>query len=77
MNAWFLSKEDRIKAIERVEENLTGIKNDSWMLCQAIEASLDIKAWLLFIIQIAGQIVNGVIQSVSSLYGPYSNQTAN
>jgi hypothetical protein len=66
--AWFLTEEDRDKAVKRVEENMTGIKSDQWKMHQCIEALLDIKAWLLFIIQIAGQIANGGVQSVSSTF---------
>lgn len=64
MNAKFLSPEDRIKAIERVQENMTGIKSNTWKPKQSIEALLDIKVWLLVLIQLSAQIANGGITSV-------------
>jgi ACS family allantoate permease-like MFS transporter len=43
MNAWFLSREDRIKAVERVRHNMTGIKNNEWKKSQVIKALFDPK----------------------------------
>lgn len=64
-NARFLSQQDRVKAVTRVAENKTGIKDSIWRLPQAIEATLDIKIWLLVIIQVATNVANGGVQSVS------------
>lgn len=66
-NARFLSKDDQIKAVHRVRENMTGIRNNIWKPAQALEALLDIKVWLLVAIQIAQQIANGGLQSVSAI----------
>lgn len=65
MKARFFSEADRIKAIERVEENMTGIKSDKFRWYQCKEALLDVKAWTLVVIQICGNIPNGGIQGVS------------
>lgn len=67
MNARFLKEEDRIKAVERVQENKTGIKNNAWKLVQAVEATTDIKIWLLVVIQMSTNVANGGVQSVSLL----------
>lgn len=67
MAARFLNEQDRIKAVQRVQENKTGIKNNEWKLPQAIEATLDIKIWLLVIIQLTTNVANGGVQSVSPL----------
>ena len=64
MSACFLKPEDRTKAIERVQENMTGIKNNTWKRSQSMEAFLDIKLWLLFVIQLAQQIANGGVHGV-------------
>lgn len=66
MTARFLSDSDRAKAIRRVEENMTGIKNDTWKRYQFIEALTDVKVWLFVLIQLTGQIANGGVHSVSS-----------
>jgi hypothetical protein len=68
MTAKFLDEQDRIKAVERVAENKTGIKNNVWKLAQAIEATLDVKIWLLVIIQLSTNVANGGVQSVRSFH---------
>ncbi|KAH9223914.1 major facilitator superfamily domain-containing protein [Leptodontidium sp. 2 PMI_412] len=67
MNARFLSKEDRIKAIERVKENLTGIKNNRWKKHQAIDALTDPKSWFIFFIGLCCNIPNGGITGFGSI----------
>ncbi len=64
VKAWFLSTEDRAKAIKRVESNMTGVKTSKVQWYQCLEALLDIKVWLLVLIQISGQIANGGVHSV-------------
>ncbi|KAK3179307.1 hypothetical protein K4F52_009210 [Lecanicillium sp. MT-2017a] len=65
--AWFLSKEDRVKAIKRVASNMTGVKTNKIQWYQCREAFLDINVWLLVIIQISGQIANGGVQGFGSI----------
>ncbi|KAE8376406.1 major facilitator superfamily domain-containing protein [Aspergillus bertholletiae] len=67
MNARFLSEEDRRKAITRVQENMTGIKNDEFKIHQFAEALLDLKCWALVLIQIAGSIPNGGVSNFGSI----------
>ena len=66
-NAWFLSELDRKKAIARVQENLTGIKNNEFKWGQCREALLDMKTWLLVLIQLGSNIPNGGVTTVSHL----------
>lgn len=65
MAAWFLNKGDRVKAIERVQENMTGIKNREWKREQMMEAFTDPKAWLTVIIMLSANIPNGGVGNVS------------
>ncbi|GKT50982.1 putative transporter [Colletotrichum spaethianum] len=65
--ARFLNEADRIKAVERVEENLTGIKSDKFKWYQFVEAMTDVKAWLLFTIQLSAQIANGGVHGFGSI----------
>ncbi|KAJ3549022.1 hypothetical protein NM208_g722 [Fusarium decemcellulare] len=67
MKAWFLSEQDRRKAITRVQENMTGIKNDKFKWHQCVEALLDIKTWSLVIVQLCSQIANGGVQGFGSI----------
>lgn len=63
-NARFLNKEDRAKAVDRVRENMTGIRSDTWKWSQSIEAVTDIKIWLLVAVQLSQQIANGGVHGV-------------
>ncbi|KAJ5151646.1 major facilitator superfamily transporter [Penicillium capsulatum] len=65
--SWFLSPVDREKAIMRVKENKTGIKNDDFKWSQCREALLDVKAWFLVIIQLSSNIPNGGEQSFGTI----------
>ncbi|KAJ3498420.1 hypothetical protein NLG97_g1143 [Lecanicillium saksenae] len=64
--AFFLSKEDGEKAILRVQENMTGIKNNKIKWAQVREALTDPKAWILVLIQLCSNIPNGGVAS----FGP-------
>lgn len=68
MKAWFLSKEDRIKAVKRVRHNMTGIKNNEWKSAQLVEALLDPKSWFMVLIALSANIPNGGISSVCSAF---------
>ncbi|KAM3502271.1 hypothetical protein MY11210_009118 [Beauveria gryllotalpidicola] len=64
--AFFLSKEDGKKAIIRVQDNMTGIKNNQIKWAQVREAFADLKLWLLIGIQLCYNIPNGGVAS----FGP-------
>ncbi|KAI0065984.1 MFS general substrate transporter [Artomyces pyxidatus] len=46
-NAWFLTKDERVKAIQRVKENQTGIENKHFKKDQFIETLTDSKTWFM------------------------------
>jgi ACS family allantoate permease-like MFS transporter len=59
MNARFLSKEDRILAIERIRVNQQGVGNKHWKLYQLKEALLDPLTWAFFFYALVADIPNG------------------
>ncbi|KAJ5652981.1 hypothetical protein N7507_010407 [Penicillium longicatenatum] len=67
MSAKFLSEEDRAKAVERVQDNLTGIKNHQVKRYQMVEALLDPKTWLLVLFQFSQNVPNGGVGSFASI----------
>ncbi|RAO70591.1 uncharacterized protein BHQ10_006603 [Talaromyces amestolkiae] len=67
LTAWFLSQEDQVKAIERVQDNLTGIKNHQVKRYQVVEALLDPKTWLLALFQFTQNVPNGGAGSFASI----------
>lgn len=72
MEARFLNATDRLKAVQRVEENMTGIKSDKFKWYQCREALIDPKAWALLVIQLSSNIANGGVHGVRT---PPSLQT--
>ncbi|KAJ5398829.1 Major facilitator superfamily domain general substrate transporter [Penicillium sp. CMV-2018d] len=67
MGAWFLPIEDQVKAVERVQDNLTGIKSHHVKRYQVIEALLDPKTWLLALFQFTQNVPNGGVGSFASI----------
>jgi MFS transporter, ACS family, allantoate permease len=67
LNAWWLSKSDRILAIERVRVNQQGIGNKHFKLYQLKETFLDPITWALFLLALVGDIPNGGLSSFFSL----------
>ncbi|KAB8261851.1 major facilitator superfamily domain-containing protein [Aspergillus pseudonomiae] len=67
MNARFLGEDDRHKAVLRVQENMTGIKNDEFKGYQFIEALCDLKCWAFVLIQISCSIPNGGVSNFGSI----------
>lgn len=64
-SARFLNTAEKAKAVTRVQENMTGIKNNTWKWSQSVEALLDVKIWILVAIQLAQNIANGGLHGVS------------
>jgi MFS family permease len=50
LDAWFLSPEERVTAVERLRAGQTGIKNTRIKMAQIKEALLDVKVWLVALI---------------------------
>ncbi|KAF4587152.1 major facilitator superfamily transporter [Ophiocordyceps camponoti-floridani] len=67
MTAWFLSPPDRVKAIARVKDNMTGIKNDEFKWRQFREAMLDINAWGMILITLTMNMSNGGLLSFNTI----------
>ena len=58
-NAWWLSREDRVLAIERIRVNQQGIGNRTFKLYQLKEAFTDIFVWQIFVFSITANIPTG------------------
>jgi MFS transporter, ACS family, allantoate permease len=59
MNAWWLSKEDRVLAIERIRINQQGVGNKHWKYYQLKEALLDPLTWAFVFYALVADIPNG------------------
>ncbi|PWY74344.1 MFS general substrate transporter [Aspergillus heteromorphus CBS 117.55] len=65
--AWFLSDVDKVSAVNRLKEDITGTKHSKWKKEQMFEALRDPKAWLAVLIMLCANIPNGGISSFASI----------
>ncbi|KAG9082211.1 hypothetical protein FS749_007035 [Ceratobasidium sp. UAMH 11750] len=59
VKAHFLTKEEKIKAVKRIQENQSGVETKKWKREQLIEAFTDIKTWLFFLFAAVSNLQNG------------------
>ncbi|KIV90724.1 hypothetical protein PV10_05350 [Exophiala mesophila] len=65
--ARFLTESERVQAVDRIRSNQTGLKENTFVWRQAIEAMTDLKVWLLVLFMLANSIPNGAFTTFSSL----------
>ncbi|QRV76049.1 major facilitator superfamily transporter [Ceratobasidium sp. AG-Ba] len=59
ITARFLTKEEKINAVKRIQENQSGIETKTWKRSQLIEAFTDVKTWLFFLFAAVSNLQNG------------------
>ncbi|KAM5541010.1 hypothetical protein V8D89_005321 [Ganoderma adspersum] len=77
-NAWFLTPEERGKAVKRIQENQTGVENKHFKLEQFYEALTDPKTWLFALFSALDNIPNSLTnqkQIIVSSFGFTNLQT--
>lgn len=67
MKARGISEEDRIKMVERVRENQTGVQNRKFKMEHVWEALKDPQAWCLFLINLLNTIPTGGLGSYGNI----------
>ena len=67
MKARGISEEDRIKIVERVRENQTGVQNRKFKMDHVWEALKDPQAWALFLINLLNTIPTGGLGSYGNI----------
>jgi len=65
--AHFLTKEERIAALERVRNDQGGVSNRKIKKSQIIEAFTDIRSWLIVLSTILTSIPNGALSNFSNI----------
>ncbi|KAG2151193.1 MFS general substrate transporter [Suillus bovinus] len=64
-NAWFLTHDERVKAVQRIKENQTGVENKHFKMGQMIEALTDIKTWLFALLAALCNVPTSVLNQQS------------
>ncbi|KAI0321964.1 major facilitator superfamily domain-containing protein [Amylostereum chailletii] len=59
-NAWFLTMDERAKAVQRIKENQTGVENKHFKKEQMIEALTDPKTWLFALFSALDNVPNSL-----------------
>ncbi|KAI8964248.1 MFS general substrate transporter [Daldinia sp. FL1419] len=67
VSAWFLTKEERFAAVERLRYGQTGVRCTKFKWSQLKEAVLDIKIWLIAIMMASAYTVNGAVSGFGPL----------
>ncbi|KAF8500319.1 MFS general substrate transporter [Russula emetica] len=63
-NAWFLTEDERAKAVRRIKENQTGVENKRFKKEQMIEAFMDPKTWLFALFAGFNNVPNSVANQI-------------
>ncbi|KAF2441819.1 MFS general substrate transporter [Karstenula rhodostoma CBS 690.94] len=67
LDAWFLTPEERIVAVERLRAGQTGVRNQQIKWYQIKEALLDVKIWLVALTMASAYTVNGAVSGFGPL----------
>ncbi|KAK3191948.1 hypothetical protein K4F52_001991 [Lecanicillium sp. MT-2017a] len=67
VSAWFLTKEERFTAVERLRRGQTGVRCTKFKWSQLREAVLDIKVWLVAIMMASAYTMNGAVSGFGPL----------
>ncbi|RPD66615.1 MFS general substrate transporter [Lentinus tigrinus ALCF2SS1-7] len=59
-NAWFLTAEERVIAIERIKVNQAGVENKHFKVAQFVECLRDPKTWLFFFFAAISNVTNSL-----------------
>ncbi|KAF8268361.1 MFS general substrate transporter [Lactarius quietus] len=71
-NAWFLTIDEKAKAVQRIKENQTGVENKHFKKAQMIEALTDKKTWLFALFAALDNVPNSItnqLQIIVSSFG--------
>ncbi|KAB8556614.1 hypothetical protein FH972_025651 [Carpinus fangiana] len=67
MDAWFLTHEEKVAAVERLRAGQLGVRNHKIKWDQVREAALDLKFWLIAIMMASAYTVNGAVSGFGPL----------
>ncbi|KAK4167159.1 MFS general substrate transporter [Cladorrhinum sp. PSN259] len=67
VTAWFLTKEERFAAVERLRAGQTGVRCVKFKMSQIREAVLDVKVWLIALMMASAYTINGAVSGFGPL----------
>jgi ACS family allantoate permease-like MFS transporter len=66
VHAHFLTREERVAALERVRDDQGGTENKTFKWDQAVEALTDVRTWLIVLTNIVTMVPNGGLSNCES-----------
>ncbi|KAG1852262.1 MFS general substrate transporter [Suillus subalutaceus] len=70
-NAWFLTPDERVKAVQRLKENQTGVENKHFKMEQVIEALTDPKTWLFALLSALCNVPSSLLNQQSLILASF------
>ncbi|KAG1763322.1 MFS general substrate transporter [Suillus occidentalis] len=70
-NAWFLTPDERVKAVQRLKENQTGVENKHFKMEQMIEALTDLKTWLFALLSALCNVPSSLLNQQSLILASF------
>ncbi|KAI5119271.1 hypothetical protein M0805_008052 [Coniferiporia weirii] len=70
-NAWFLTQEERVIAVNRIKENQTGVENKHFKVDQMIETFTDPKTWIFALFSCLDNIPNSLTNQSSIIISSF------
>ncbi|GFZ44252.1 hypothetical protein JCM24511_01974 [Saitozyma sp. JCM 24511] len=67
VKARWLTERQRVVAVMRLKANRTGVENKVFKVSQVVEAFLDLKTWLMFLLNICLNVPNGGVSTFNSI----------
>lgn len=67
VSAWFLSREERVVAVERLRRSATGVRCQKIKVEQLKEVFTDVKLYLVFLLMASAYTVNGAVSGFGPL----------
>ncbi|KAN0129723.1 major facilitator superfamily [Lactarius tabidus] len=74
-SAWFLTIDERAKAVQRIKENQTGVENKSFKKEQMIEALTDKKTWLFALFAALDNVPNSIVNQLQIIISSFGFTT--
>ncbi|KAF8271799.1 major facilitator superfamily domain-containing protein, partial [Lactarius quietus] len=70
-SAWFLTIDERAKAVQRIKENQTGVENKHFKKEQMIEALTDKKTWLFALFAALDNVPNSIVNQLQIIISSF------
>ncbi|KAG2752561.1 hypothetical protein P692DRAFT_20725771, partial [Suillus brevipes Sb2] len=72
-SAWFLTPDERVTAVQRLQANQTGVENKHFKMEQMIEALTDPKTWLFALLSALCNVPSSLLNQHSLILASFGS----